>query len=94
MTKSLVITYEEQDESLLMAFFNRLKIKTQTSVSDKDVSIQKKVQEAVKSGYWESLNEEERESFIFGCMLDDVDTTKTVDTDIFVKKLQNRLHKI
>lgn len=94
MTKSLVITFEEQDESLLMAFFNRLKIKIQTSINDRDLNIQKKVQEAVKSGYWESLNDEERESFVFGCMLDEVDTSKTVDTDLFVKKLQNRLHKI
>jgi hypothetical protein len=29
MTKSIIINYSEADESLLMAFFKRLKIKTQ-----------------------------------------------------------------
>ena len=36
MTKSLIINYSEADESLLMAFFKRLKVKIQPIVLEKD----------------------------------------------------------
>lgn len=43
MTKSIIITYDESDESFLMTLFNRFKIKTQATTiiatnNDADVS--------------------------------------------------------
>jgi hypothetical protein len=36
MTKSIIINYSEADESLLMAFFKRLKVKIQPIDTEKD----------------------------------------------------------
>jgi hypothetical protein len=36
MTKSITISYSEADESLLMAFFKRLKVKIQPVETEKD----------------------------------------------------------
>jgi hypothetical protein len=36
MTKSIIINYSEADESLLMAFFKRLKVKIQPVETEKD----------------------------------------------------------
>jgi hypothetical protein len=36
MTKSIIINYSEADESLLMAFFKRLKVKVQPVETEKD----------------------------------------------------------
>lgn len=93
MSKSLVITFDEKDENLLMAFFNRLKIKALSVENGKEVRIQKRIQEAVQTGYWQTLNEDEQEEFVFGCMLEEVDTSKTVDTGDFLRKLKSNLVK-
>ncbi len=53
MTKSIVITYDEADETLLMAFFNRLKIKIMdthktTSLESKKLALLNEIRGAVE----------------------------------------------
>jgi hypothetical protein len=94
MTKSVVISFNESDENLLMAFFKRLNIKIHALDAQKEARIHARINDAVQNGYWNTLNKSQREEFVFGCMLEEVDTSKTVDTNLFIEKLQSRLKKI
>ena len=84
MTKSLIITFDEKDESILMSFFKKLKIKT---LNAQKQAIQVRIQQALQSGLWDSFDEEEKEDFVFGAMIMETNMTHTVDTENFKRKL-------
>ena len=84
MTKSLIITYDEKDESTLMSFFKKLKIKT---LNAQKQAIQVRIQQALQSGLWDSFDEEEKEDFVFGAMIMETNMTQTVDTENFKQEL-------
>ena len=84
MTKSLIITFDEKDESILMSFFKKLKIKT---LNAQKQAIQGRIQQALQSGLWDSLDEEEKEDFVFGAMIMETNMAHTVDTENFKREL-------
>ena len=84
MTKSLIITFDEKDESILMSFFKKLKIKT---LNAQKQAIQVRIQQALQSGLWDSLDEEEKEDFVFGAMIMETNMAHTVDTENFKREL-------
>ena len=84
MTKSLIITFDEKDESILMSFFKKLKIKT---LNAQKQAIQVRIQQALQSGLWDSLDEEEKEDFVFGAMIMETNREHTVDTENFKREL-------
>ena len=84
MTKSLIITFDEKDESILMSFFKKLKIKT---LNAQKQAIQVRIQQALQSGLWDSFDEEEKEDFVFGAMIMETNMTQTVDTENFKQEL-------
>ena len=63
MTKSIIITYNESDESLLMAFFKKIKVKTETLQPKSEIeTIRKRLyNKYVVTGLWVNMNDEERE---------------------------------
>ena len=84
MTKSLIITFDEKDESILMSFFKKLKIKT---LNAQKQAIQVRIQQALQSGLWDSFDEEEKEDFVFGAMIMETNMAHTVDTENFKREL-------
>ena len=77
MAKSLIITYDEKDESILMSFLKKLKIST--------MNAQK---QAIQSGLWDYLDAEEKEDFVFGAMIMETNRAHTVDTENFKRELK------
>ena len=84
MTKSLIITFDEKDESILMSFFKKLKIKT---LNAQKQAIQVRIQQALQSGLWDSFDDEEKEDFVFGAMIMETNMAHTVDTENFKREL-------
>ena len=89
MTKSLIVTFDEKDESILMSFLKKLKVKTMNAEKQ---AIQVRIQQAMQSGLWDSFDEEEKEDFVFGAMIMETDRTQTVDTESFKKELLSQIH--
>ena len=63
MTKSIIITYNESDESLLMALFKKIKVKTETLQPKSEIEVvrQRLHDKFVVTGLWVNMNDEERE---------------------------------
>jgi hypothetical protein len=62
MTKSITISYEENDESFLLDLFKKLKIKTLRSpISEIEVVRQRLSEKYVVNGTWNTMDEEEKE---------------------------------
>ena len=62
MTKSIIISYEEADENLLLALFKKLKVKTLTlPTTEIEVVRQRLSEKYVVNGTWATMDEEERE---------------------------------
>ena len=80
MTKSITITFDEKDESLLMSFFDKMKIKT---VNTQKQAIQIRIQQAMQAGLWDTFDAEEKEDFVFGAMIMETNMTNTVDIENF-----------
>ena len=89
MTKSLIITFDEKDESVLMSFFKKLKIKT---LNAQKQAIQVRIQQALQSGLWDSFDEEEKEDFVFGAMIMETNMAHTVDTEDFKRELLSQIN--
>lgn len=84
MTKSLVITFDEKDESSLMSFFTKFRITTFNAPKE---AIQARIQQALQSGLWDSFDEEEKEDYVFGAMIMETDKKHTIDTNSFKQEL-------
>ncbi len=91
MTKSLIITFDEKDESVLMTFLKKLKIKT---VNTQKKAIQVRIQQAMQSGLWDSFDEEEKEDYVFGAMIMETNREHTVDTENFKRELRAQINSI
>ena len=89
MTKSITITFDEKDESLLMSFFDKMKIKT---VNTQKQAIQIRIQQAMQAGLWDNFDAEEKENFVFGAMIMETDLTNTVDTENFKQELRLQIN--
>ena len=62
MTKSITISYEEADESLLLALFKKLKVKTLTPPTSEIEVVRRRLHDKyVVNGTWTTMDEEERE---------------------------------
>jgi hypothetical protein len=67
MTKSLIIEFDAEDESLLLAFFKKLSIKfrqteTPNEISEEDFFVQNMLQKKyVETGEWKSMDDDERQ---------------------------------
>ncbi len=85
MTKSLIITFNEKNELLLMSFFKKHKIET---IDMQKQAIQARIQQALQSGLWESLNTVEKENFVFGAMIMETNMSHTIDTESFKRELR------
>ena len=101
MTKSITITYQEADEGLLMAFFNRLKIAV---VSDKKTGIDSEIEvvrqllhnKYVVTGQWQKMNDDAREdaahaeTLIYRRELGEEYLSKA-EADAFLRELETEL---
>ena len=90
MAKSLIITYDEKDESILMSFLKKLKIKTMNTQKQ---AIQVRIQQAIQSGLWDSFDAEEKEDFVFGAMIMETNRAHTVDTENFKRELRAQINQ-
>ena len=89
MTKSITITFDEKDESVLMSFFDKMKIKT---VNTHKQAIQIRIQQAMQAGLWDTFDAEEKEDFVFGAMIMETNMTNTVDTENFKQELRLQIN--
>ncbi len=89
MTKSITITFDEKDESVLMSFFDKMKIKT---VNTQKQAIQVRIQQAMQAGLWDNFDAEEKEDFVFGAMIMETNMTNTVDTENFKQELRLQIN--
>ena len=90
MTKSLIITFDEKDESSLMSFFKKFKIKTFNAQKQ---AIQVRIQQALQSGLWDSFDEEEKEDFVFGAMIMETNKENTIDAETFKRELRAQIEQ-
>ncbi len=91
MTKSLIITFDEKDESVLLTFLKKLKIK---SLNTQKQAIQVRIQQAIQSGLWDSFDEEEKEDFVFGAMIMETNREHIVDTENFKQELRSQIYSL
>ena len=94
MTKIVAIEIHENDESALLDFLKNFKfdfkIKDIRLTSDQQIIRENLRQKYVTTGEWDTMSLEEKED---AAILEDIlmsDSSKTVDTDVFLKKLRNR----
>lgn len=57
-------------------------------------AIQARIQQVIQSGQWDTFDEEEKEDFVFGAMIMETDTTKTVDTENFKQELKAQINAL
>jgi hypothetical protein len=101
MTKSITITYQEADEGLLMAFFNRLKI---AIVFDKKTGTDSEIEEVRKrlhdkyvvTGQWSKMDDEVREDAAHAETLiyrreQGEEYLSKVEADAFLRELETEL---
>ena len=88
MTKSLIITFDENNETLLMSFLKKHKIET---ISTQKQAIQMRIQQALQSGLWDSFDAEEKEDFVFGAMIMETNMSQTVDNENFKQELRAQI---
>ena len=98
MIKSIIIEFNEKDENVLRQIFQKFKVKTSPHLTDEQ--LEEKIEEElirenlrlkyVVTGEWEKMSLEEKEDAALYEKMLLVDRTDTVDTDSFLKKLQNR----
>ena len=92
MTKEMTIVINEDDENVLLEIFKRFKVKIKDIrlTSDQQIIRENLRQKYVTTGEWDTMSLEEKED---AAILEDIlmsDSSKTVDTDVFLKKLRNR----
>ncbi len=92
MTKILTIEIYENDESVLLEIFKKFKIKVKDIrlTSDQQIIRENLHKKYVTTGEWDSMSLEDKED---AAILEDIllsDSSKTVDTNIFLKKLRSR----
>ena len=99
MRKSIIITYNEADESLLMALFQKFKIKTKTVQPESEIeTIRQRLHDKfVVSGEWANMTDEEREdathaeTMIYGQEQADHHTYTAVESQDYRSKLREKL---
>ena len=92
MTKEMTIVINEDDENVLLEIFKRFKVKIKDIrlTSDQQIIRENLRQKYVTTGEWDSMSLDDKED---AAILEDIlltDSSKTVDTDDFIKKLRNR----
>jgi hypothetical protein len=60
----------------------------------KEQAIHAMVKKAVEEGLWATLNDEERQDFVMGAIIQQADTTKIIDSTTMKNKLKQRLNDI
>jgi hypothetical protein len=84
----------------IKAFFEANNIKyvqedtTFSFPKDKEKAIRAKVKVAVEEGLWATLNDDERQDFVMGAIIQQADTTKIIDSTTMKNKLKQRLNYI
>jgi hypothetical protein len=61
---------------------------------EKEQAIHAKVKVAVEEGLWATLNDDERQDFVMGAIVQQADTTKIIDSTTMKNKLKQRLNDI
>ena len=92
MTKEMTIVINEDDENVLLEIFKKFKVKIKDIrlTSDQQVIWENLRQKYVTTGEWDGMSLDDKED---AAILEDIlliDSSKTVDTDDFIKKLRNR----
>jgi hypothetical protein len=84
----------------IKAFFEANNIKyvqddtTFSFPKEKEQAIHAKVKVALEEGLWATLNDEERQDFVMGAIIQQADTTKIIDSTTMKNKLKQRLNDI
>jgi hypothetical protein len=87
-----------QQVEAIKAFFeaNNVSFKAENSFfslkKEKEHAIHAKIKLALETGLWLVLDEEEREDFVLGAILEQADTSKIIDADTMKNKIKQRLN--
>ena len=100
MTRTMLIRFDEKDESFLLAFFNKMKVYAQLmpSINENDAEkqwIKTQLQEKyVKLGKWDNMTDDARQDAVLGemmaysTMIGDTYLNKE-ETKTFLEQLKN-----
>ena len=98
MTKNILISYNEADESFLMALFKKLKVKTlSASKSEIEIIRQRLHHKYVVNNKWATMSEEEREdaahaeTMLYAQEQPDHHVYTSAETKAFRAKLRTKL---
>jgi hypothetical protein len=108
MTKSITITYNEADESVLMGVIKKIKAKTWAIVPPNDgddalrtAAIRERLRlKYVTTGEWKTMDDEDRQdaSLLEGMLYDrengQIETHSEADSLQFYRQLKRELHEI
>jgi hypothetical protein len=61
---------------------------------EKEEVIHTKIKEAVEVGIWAVLDDEERQDFVLGTIIEQANTTNTIDANTMKNKIKQRLYGI
>jgi hypothetical protein len=84
----------------IKAFFEANNIKyvqddtTFSFPKEKEQAIHAKMKVAVEEGLWATLNDDERQDFVMGAIIQQADKTKIIDSTTMKNKLKQRLNDI
>jgi hypothetical protein len=84
----------------IKAFFEANNIKyvqddtTFSFSKEKEQAINANVKVAVEEGLWATLNDDERQDFVMGAIVQQADTSKIIDSTTMKNKLKQRLNDI
>ncbi len=99
MTKSIIITYKETDESFLMTFLKKMKVKT-TAMSDSDeiTAVRQRLHDKyVVPGVWSEMSDEDQvdaahaETMIYAREQLDHQVFTIQETELYFKNLEKKL---
>ncbi len=84
----------------IKAFFEANNIKyvqedtTFSFPKEKEQAIRANVKKALEEGLWATLNDEERQDFVLGSIIEQADMTKIIDSKTMKNKLKQRLNDL
>ena len=95
MTKTFIIELNEKDENVVLQILKKFKVKIKSLTNSEDAEEEAKIREILREKYvlngeWDTMTLEDKEDAVLLEKMLLTDRSQTVDTDEFLRKLQNR----
>ena len=95
MTKTFIIELNEKDENVVLQILKKFKVKIKSLTNSEDAEEAAKIREILREKYvlngeWDTMTLEDKEDAVLLEKMQFTDRSQTVDTDEFLRKLQNR----